>query len=902
MFRILESQSPAKQNATTTIENLSGRLQSATLLEDRRAAILGLRSFAKVYPASVASGALRNLISCLNNDSEDVDSTKIILETLLMLFNPDESSPEASDDIALWLADEFTQRQENITALLNLLDTHDFFSRLYSLQLISAISTARPERTQECVYTAPLGVSRLVAVLDDKREAVRSEGLLLLTALTPVSPDLQKLVAFENAFDRVFAIIDSEGSLTHGGITIQDCLSLLANLLRLNISNQSYFRETGWAKQLAKLFNEAIKEQDSPEGIADWTKSQRDKNVWGLLSVTRLFLSRGSVGTQANQISFWQCGILSQVLDIGFRQAFDPQIRTEALVTAGDLISSNVALQEEFARLTVISPKLQDNPKLNGDSSPNNQGIKPVAPLPVANVISGLLDLSLGTFSVHAFNVRLSACECLKAYLGGHAAIKVFFLRRAIEGHLAEGEEPDNILTLLMHGDDRDRPSDPYRTWIASVLLFHLLYDDYETKSITRTVAEGNAEAGEEMVTCIQTLSANMILSERRNDDPRVSIGLLMILCGWLFEDPDAVNDFLGEGSNIQSICQLVIRNDPTRSLVSGLCAFLLGVVYEFSTRDSPIPRATLHKILTTSLGREQYVDRITKLREHPMIRDYEISTQAFNHHSTGGSPEIFFDKTFVEFIKDNFSRCIRAIDRSPDVEVPVIANGIQRGISRELVDSLQSQVDAAHQTQQKLESDILNLERKLGQEQADHRKARESAAVELARIKNINGALQRNHEEDTQRLLKEREQIQAETLKAHEMAVRALQADLHKQRSDSDAAAERVRLRNIAEVEDLKSGAAKLKSELEKSAKEHVQDLQTAHEEYSSKTSELEARLQRAEDKIEDAVSRAERLQADLNTKEAARVSAQTEIDDMLMVLGDLEEKRTRDKVSREQ
>lgn len=92
MFRILEAQAPAKQNATATITTLCGRLQSATLLEDRRAAILGLRSFAKEWPASVASGGLRNLIKCLDKDVEDVDTTKITLETLLMLFNPDESS------------------------------------------------------------------------------------------------------------------------------------------------------------------------------------------------------------------------------------------------------------------------------------------------------------------------------------------------------------------------------------------------------------------------------------------------------------------------------------------------------------------------------------------------------------------------------------------------------------------------------------------------------------------------------------------------------------------------------------------------------------------------------------------------------------------------------------------
>lgn len=92
MFRILEAQAPAKQNATATISTLCGRLQSATLLEDRRAAILGLRSFAKEWPASVASGGLRNLIKCLDKDIEDVDTTKITLETLLMLFNPDASS------------------------------------------------------------------------------------------------------------------------------------------------------------------------------------------------------------------------------------------------------------------------------------------------------------------------------------------------------------------------------------------------------------------------------------------------------------------------------------------------------------------------------------------------------------------------------------------------------------------------------------------------------------------------------------------------------------------------------------------------------------------------------------------------------------------------------------------
>ncbi|KAH7093160.1 hypothetical protein FB567DRAFT_168596 [Paraphoma chrysanthemicola] len=109
MMRVLEANAPPKQTATDTISTLSSRLASATLLEDRRAAILGLRSFAKEYPASVASGALRGLIAALTKDADDVDTLKVVLETLLLLFHPDENSPEASAEIALWLADQFSQ-------------------------------------------------------------------------------------------------------------------------------------------------------------------------------------------------------------------------------------------------------------------------------------------------------------------------------------------------------------------------------------------------------------------------------------------------------------------------------------------------------------------------------------------------------------------------------------------------------------------------------------------------------------------------------------------------------------------------------------------------------------------------------------------------------------------------
>ena len=282
---------------------------------------------------AVASSALRGLIGSLSKDGEDVDTVKVALETLLMLFNPDENSPEASEELALWIADEFTQRQENINLLLDFLDANDFYSRLYSLQLLSAILASRTERTEECIFTAPLGISRLVAVLDDKRDAIRNEGLSLLTYLTPSSTELQKRVAFEDAFERIFNIIKSEGSLVHGDRIVEDCLILLANLLRFNVSNQSFFREAGCVPKVARLLNDTLREQGNEPEVAEWAKLQRNRNIYALLAVLRLFLVTGGVGTQANQASFWQHGVLNQVLQLAFTRTTEIQIKAEVCTT-----------------------------------------------------------------------------------------------------------------------------------------------------------------------------------------------------------------------------------------------------------------------------------------------------------------------------------------------------------------------------------------------------------------------------------------------------------------------------------------------------------------------------------------------------------------------------------------
>jgi hypothetical protein len=137
-------------------------------------------------------------------------------------------------------------------------------------------------------------------------------------------------VAFENAFEILFSLIEAEGTLTHGTEVVEDCLSLLAHLLRFNVSNQSFFRETGCVKKLTKLLSDCEQEMESGDEPAPaWALVHRDKNVWGLLAIIQLFLVRGGVGTPANQTAFWQHGVTEQVLSIAFGQKFSVNVTSK---------------------------------------------------------------------------------------------------------------------------------------------------------------------------------------------------------------------------------------------------------------------------------------------------------------------------------------------------------------------------------------------------------------------------------------------------------------------------------------------------------------------------------------------------------------------------------------------
>jgi hypothetical protein len=68
-------------------------------------------------------------------------------------------------------------------------------------------------------------------------------------------------------------------------------------------------------------------------------------------------------------------------------------------------------------------------------------------------------------------------------------------------------------------------------------------------------------------------------------------------------------------------------------------------------------------------MGRDHYLNKVTKLRENPHVRDFEVFREATHHKKKAGLPEVYFDHTFIDFLKDNYSRILRAIDKDPGLE-----------------------------------------------------------------------------------------------------------------------------------------------------------------------------------------------------------------------------------------
>ncbi|PWA96340.1 golgin candidate 6 [Artemisia annua] len=555
-------------NEDSYVERLLDCISNGKLADDRRNAMAELQSVvAESHAAQMAFGEMGfPVLLGVLRDRDDVEMVRGALETLVSALTPIAHAKLPANEVqpALMNADLLSREGQSISLLLSLLGEDDFYIRYYTLQLLTALLTNSPIRLQEAILTIPQGITRLMDMLMD-REVIRNEALLLLTYLTREAEEIQKILVFEGAFEKIFSIIKEEGG-SEGGVVVQDSLELLNNLLRNNASNQVLLRETIGFDSLISILK--------LRGTTYSFTQQKTINLLSALETISLLLNGGletDPSSKSNRLTnktvLVQRNVLDHLLMLGVESQWaSVAVRCAAFQCIGDLIYGHRQNLDVFASKS-LGDEREVEPALNS-----------------------ILRIILRTSSMQEF---IAADYIFKSFCeqnnDGQKMLASTLIPQPMSMTNARFEEDVNMSfgSMLLHGlAMSEHDGDLETSCRAASVLSHVMKDNIQCKE---KVLQINLESSMPSLGSPEPLLHRMVkylalASSKKGKDgksttPRNSYFqpiILKLLVTWLCDCPSAVESFLDSRPHLTYLIEL-ISNGETTVCARGLAAILLG-------------------------------------------------------------------------------------------------------------------------------------------------------------------------------------------------------------------------------------------------------------------------------------------------------------------------------------
>ncbi|KAI8891166.1 hypothetical protein K501DRAFT_327824 [Backusella circina FSU 941] len=717
-YSALRGERGQPQSADETIEKLADCLETATLLEDRRAGVLSLKGLVRDWPEEVGNKSFPGLIKVLHTDYKDVDITKSLLETITILCTVQHQHDK--DERGFKFTDYFIEDETNVTILLDILEEFDFYVRYTAIKLLATLVANRSKRIQECILTSPMGISRLVDLLDDKRDIIRNEGLLLLIGLTRSNTEVQKIVTFQGTFEKLLTVIEEQEGIS-GDIVVQDSLTLMHNLLKYNVSDQVYFRETSCIQQIPGLLG-YVGDSDAdhvPYSFEDWPP-QKVANTVLVLQLVRTLTEPDSSSTPINQKVMVQSGILLPIIQLGLCSNAPSIVRTEAVYSIAYVIAANLDNQTTFGKIVVACPP---NISEEGQIDPNA-----VAGIPRPAMVS-LISIAVNADAGHeySYSSRAAATHTACAFLEENSDAQLVLVSTFkvppednVNTHYQDKPHSAGSLLLEVIENWEQAVTDPYKVWFACAIMSYAIKDNEKAKEIAGGIVFGEEENGEEPVPLLHHIVAHLLMSAKNpSTNARIPIGYLCLLCIWLYESPKSVSLFLSESTHVQFLMQ-EMQSSTTDPTVQGLVAFLLGVTYEYNDDPStPLDRTKLQTIFASRL--DQFNSLLARLRDSPAVKNasqyLQITAEEESISNTTHSlPSLLLDTVFVDFFKSSYENIQKSIKKKPSKfnkidsrsstpapGSPVVSDGV--------IQSMRATVDKQTEKIQDFEKKVADLE-----------------------------------------------------------------------------------------------------------------------------------------------------------------------------------------------
>nr|CDS25386.1 tubby [Hymenolepis microstoma] len=709
--RYLSSSNEISEDAgVNAIEILVERLQTATRVEDRRDSMRGIKALSKRYRLEVGTQAMSACVEALSRDSEDTDTVSYAMDALCNMMNDSRNDvdPQVLVNIPPDLGKQFTEifvkDHENVHLVLSFLSSYDMHLRRQTIHLLILLLQNNRKTVQDLLLNSPMAVSKFMATLSDPMEVIRNDGLLLLFYFTKHHPTIQKIVAFENVFERVLSIVETE-TVGEGGVVVEDCFRLLHQLLVGNQQNQILFKDGRFVQRLAKLF-EII--PDELEEASTWS-AQKLVNIFRAL----VSPSNKSQCVKSCQSEMEACGLLNSLWKVVMAGGVPAELLTETLYSLGELVRGCPTNQESLA--SMVAPS------------------KPPQPAITVLLVTMVNDRQ-------QLPVRLAVLYCFQCLLADNKDIQ----SAVVSTLLPKDTEQWGVMSAgqLLCGGLFSQ--DGLAAWFSAIALFHSIHNNRALKESLLQVHMAPSSGSGPPVTLMQQCFRLICQSGRIQG----KIGLLQFLCAWLAHCPLAVEAFLtlrppssstnsananstasnkingaGAGAALSHLIADVLSGESEESAtVSCLSALLLGICVCYNNGAvEDYDCKSLMKIIDKRIGIDDLVKRIgqayrsdefVRVIQQPVLEANKPSDLVFDYDFTQLFKTVEFEVcSFLTHQNDPSSEALESTSHANDQDSEEAKRFAQQ---QELLIAYQRAVAERDTALQHLQLRVIELERQL--------------------------------------------------------------------------------------------------------------------------------------------------------------------------------------------